>query len=137
LHETGSRIGSRRCCRSSSPKSAPPWTAPCARFYRRFPSVDPVRDHVRKLLARSSWIAGAVLLAVLILYVGWDDVVSSIASITPGAVLAWIAITLAIRGILVLPLTLPIPAMGHTFPWEQAFWLTWARTFCNQIVPLS
>src|SRR5690606_24248857 len=31
----------------------------------------------------------------------------------------------------------PISAMGHTFPWEQAFWLTWARTFCNQIVPLS
>ena len=85
----------------------------------------------------ASWLFGvAILVAVVWLMDGLDrKIVDDLVSAE--VIFLWVTLTLLVRVLQVEILVRPVRALGGSISRWEAFWLGWARSFLNQIVPMS
>lgn len=84
-----------------------------------------------------SWIAGIAGVVGVFAYVGPSNLPQMMRAVGFSGVLAWAAITLLARVILVETTTAPLRALGFNLRRSDAFWVGWLRTFANQIFPAA
>lgn len=91
----------------------------------------------RKLATLGSWILGFVLLAGLFVYIGDAQRRQLLEFLTPLTLGLWLLLTLGERLLLTESLVQPVAACGGSLRRLEGFWLGWARSFFNQLVPLT
>lgn len=85
----------------------------------------------------ASWAFGICTLVAVIWTVGGLDMDGVLKLLSGHIVASWVALTVLIRLLQVEVLVRPVHALGGSLPRLQAFWLSWARTFLNQVIPMS
>lgn len=85
----------------------------------------------------ASWLAGLLALIWLIFFFGWADTLSLLGDLNFIFVFAWFLITILSRLVLVEALVRPLAQLGKPIRRGEGFWLGWARSFFNQLLPLS
>lgn len=94
-------------------------------------------DVLRKtLLTIGSWLAGIVGTVGIFLYYrpeGFWDAVETIGIV---GILSWVVLTLAARVSANEATVVPLAALGYRLSRMDAFWISWIRTFANQIAPV-
>jgi uncharacterized membrane protein YbhN (UPF0104 family) len=85
----------------------------------------------------ASWAFGIGILATVIWIVGGLDVEGALHRLSTHVIVTWAALTVLIRLLQVEVLVRPVRALGGSITRPQAFWLGWARSFLNQVVPMS
>lgn len=91
----------------------------------------------RANLSRLSWCLGAAVIVAIGAYSGAAELLAALSRVHIYEILIWVLSTIAMRAVLISSLTLPLRALGHSVPKLEVFCLGWARSFCNQILPLS
>lgn len=84
-----------------------------------------------------TWVAGLAGVAAVILYFRPADFAGTLRAVGAGGVAGWLALTLAARGLLIETTVQPLAVLGYRLARVDAFWISWLRSFTNQVLPLA
>ena len=84
-----------------------------------------------------SWLAGITALGVVAWYVSPRTFLETVGSVGAAGTLAWLALLLSARLLMIDITTRPIRALGLSLGRAEAFWIGWVRTFSNQVFPFT
>ena len=85
----------------------------------------------------ASWFLGVAILVAVVWLMGGLDRKSIDDLLSVEVIFVWVTLTLLVRFLQVEILVRPVHALGGSISRWEAFWLGWARSFLNQIVPMS
>lgn len=82
------------------------------------------------------WVLAVLAVSFLVLRF-WPSISEAFSQLGFRSILYWMALTIALRVLLIEPLVVPIRHMGKSFSRREAFWLNWCRSLSNQILPFA
>lgn len=91
----------------------------------------------KALVTLSSWLIGIVGVVAIVLYFQPQDFGQTLQAVGVGGLLGWIVLTMLSRFCAAEATVLPLSALGFRMTRPDAFWISWMRTFANQILPLA
>jgi len=91
----------------------------------------------KTLVTLGSWLIGILGLAAILWYYQPQDFNATLRAIGAFGVAAWVMLTLASRVFAAEATVAPLRALGFHMTRPDAFWISWIRTFANQILPIA
>lgn len=91
----------------------------------------------KTLVTLGSWLVGILGVIAIIWYYQPQDFAGTLQSIGILGVLGWVVLTLISRVCAAEATVAPLGALGFHMTRPDAFWISWIRTFANQIVPMA
>lgn len=91
----------------------------------------------KTLVTLASWTIGILGVAAIIWYFQPRDFGDTLAAIGAGGVAGWIVLTLLSRVCAAEATVEPLATLGYHMTRPDAFWISWIRTFVNQMLPLA
>ena len=91
----------------------------------------------KTLLTLGSWTIGILGVLAIIWYYQPRDFVATLAAIGVGGIAGWIVLTLVSRVCAAEATVEPLATLGFRMTRPDAFWISWVRTFVNQILPIA
>lgn len=92
---------------------------------------------MKKLYKTFSWIIGALLFISFFHILGLESVFSAFDALPLHVIFTWLLLTLLSRLISAEILYQPVKRLNGNMSRSDAFWLLWAKSFSNQIIPFS
>ena len=91
----------------------------------------------KTLLTVVSWLVGILGVVAIIWFYRPQDFAETLAAIGVGGVTWWVVLTLVARIIASEATVEPLAALGFRMTRQDAFWISWIRTFVNQLFPIA
>jgi len=91
----------------------------------------------KTLVTLGSWTLGILGVAAIIWYYQPRDFVETLAAIGAAGIFGWVMLTLVSRVFAAEATVEPLLALGFRMTRPDAFWISWVRTFVNQILPIA
>ena len=91
----------------------------------------------KTLITLGSWTIGILGVVAIIWYYQPQDFTATLASIGVGGIASWVLLTLVSRVCAAEATVEPLVTLGFRMTRPDAFWISWIRTFVNQILPIA
>ena len=91
----------------------------------------------KTLLTLGSWAVGILGVVAIIWYYQPRDFAETLAAIGAGGIAGWIVLTVGSRICAAEATVEPLATLGFHMTRPDAFWISWIRTFANQILPIA
>ena len=91
----------------------------------------------KTLVTLGSWLLGILGVVAIVLYYQPQDFGQTLKAIGLSGVVGWLLLTLLSRFCAAEATVVPLAALGFMMTRLDAFWISWLRTFANQILPLA
>ena len=91
----------------------------------------------KTLVTLGSWALGILGVAAIVWYFQPRDFGETLAAIGWSGVAGWVLLTLLSRVCAAEATVEPLTTLGYKMTRPDAFWISWIRTFVNQILPLA
>ena len=91
----------------------------------------------KTLVTLGSWTIGILGVVAIIWYFQPRDFGDTLAAIGAGGIAGWVLLTLVSRVCAAEATVEPLATLGYRMTRPDAFWISWIRTFVNQILPIA
>lgn len=91
----------------------------------------------KAMVTLGSWVAGVLGVVAIVLYYEPQDFRGTLEAVGFAGIAGWLALTFVSRVCAAEATVLPLAALGFPMTRPDAFWISWMRTFANQILPLA
>jgi uncharacterized membrane protein YbhN (UPF0104 family) len=91
----------------------------------------------KTLITLGSWLVGIIGVVGIIWYYEPQDFAETLNAVGYSGVLTWVVLTLLSRVCAAEATVAPLATLGFHMSRPDAFWISWIRTFANQILPLA
>lgn len=91
----------------------------------------------KTLVTLGSWLFGILGVVAIVLYYQPQDFGPTLRAVGISGIAGWLLLTLLSRFCAAEATVAPLAALGFSMTRLDAFWISWIRTFANQILPLA